>query len=147
MTSNRNGSQFFVPQTDDDLSLVEDDNAAADSSHQRLDLKRKRIESESESIALPPPLASTTTAATTATTSTSTESKSSIDETQSAKQTTTETVPLLRHFSHVCAVNIDETLLENAELSGTNLAVKLMGMGADSILEEIHQHVVVIPTP
>jgi hypothetical protein len=61
--------------------------------------------------------------------------------------TTTEVSPLLRHYAHVCGVNINEIVLENAELCGTNLAVKLMQMGADSILEEIRQHVVVIPTP
>jgi hypothetical protein len=58
-----------------------------------------------------------------------------------------KSTPLLRHYAHVCGVNINETLLENAELCGTNLAVKLMQLGADSILEEIQQNAVVIPTP
>lgn len=57
----------------------------------------------------------------------------------------TETHSLLRHFAHVCCVNIDETILENAEISGTNLAVKLMQMGADSILEEIRHNTPIIP--
>jgi len=43
-------------------------------------------------------------------------------------------------------VNISETVLENAEICGTNLAVKLMQMGADSILEEIRQKVTIIHT-
>ncbi|CAF1601432.1 unnamed protein product [Adineta ricciae] len=57
-----------------------------------------------------------------------------------------KTPPLLRHFAHVCGVNINETILENAELCGTDLAVKLIQMGADSILEEIHRKVTIIPT-
>jgi hypothetical protein len=56
-----------------------------------------------------------------------------------------ENSPLYRHYAHVCAVNINETLLENAEICGTNLAVKLMQMGADSILEEIRAKVTIIP--
>ncbi len=57
-----------------------------------------------------------------------------------------KSTPLLRHYAHVCGVNINETLLENAEICGTNLAVKLMQMGADSILEEIHQHLPITST-
>jgi len=48
---------------------------------------------------------------------------------------------LYRHFAYICAVNMNETILENAEISGTNLAVKLMQLGAGSILEEIHTKV------
>ena len=47
--------------------------------------------------------------------------------------------PLPRHYAHVCAINIEAILLENAELCGTNLAVRLLQMGADSILEDIHR--------
>ncbi len=56
------------------------------------------------------------------------------------------TSPLYRHFAHVCAININETILENAEICGTNLAVKLMQMGADNILEEIREKVPIIPS-
>lgn len=59
-------------------------------------------------------------------------------------ETIPTTSPLYRHFAHVCAVNINETLLENAEICGTNLAVKLMQMGANSILEEIREQVPII---
>lgn len=54
--------------------------------------------------------------------------------------------PLYRHFAHVCAVNMNETILENAEICGTNLAVKLMQMGANSILEEIREQLPIIPS-
>ncbi|CAF0789204.1 unnamed protein product [Didymodactylos carnosus] len=53
--------------------------------------------------------------------------------------------PLYRHFAHVCCLDIDETILENAELCGTNLAVRLSQLGAESILEEIRQSVTVHP--
>lgn len=84
----------------------------------RKNLKRKRADSDNEDASAPPPLPPP-------------EHKSS---------------PLLRHYAHVCAVDVNETLLENAELCGTNLAVKLIQMGADSILEEIHRKVTIIPT-
>ena len=125
MTTTKHGSTFFVPQSDDDLLLLDEDLLSSDPSSQRVHLKRKRTESEIDSVLAPPlPLASAT-----------------------ATATTTEVVPLLRHYAHVCAVHLNETILENAELCGSNLAVKLMQMGADSILEEIQQSVVVIPTP
>ena len=58
----------------------------------------------------------------------------------SRKQKRTESVPPLpRHYAHVCAINIEPILLENAELCGTNLAVRLQQMGADSILEDIRR--------
>jgi hypothetical protein len=57
----------------------------------------------------------------------------------------TNNPPLFRHYAHVCGVNMNETILENAEICGTNLAVKLMQMGADSILEEIREKVTIIP--
>jgi hypothetical protein len=53
--------------------------------------------------------------------------------------------PLFRHYAHVCGVNMNETILENAEICGTNLAVKLLQMGADSILAEIREKVTIIP--
>ena len=59
---------------------------------------------------------------------------------------TTEHSPLYRHYAYVCAVDVDSTILENAEICGTNLAVKLMQMGAASILEEIREKVPIIPT-
>jgi len=63
----------------------------------------------------------------------------------SLPSTTIKNTPLFRHYAHVCGMNINETLLENAEICGTNLAVKLMQMGAGSILEEIRQKVTIIP--
>ena len=129
MTTTKHGSTFFVPHTDDDLLSIDDDLQSGEGAPNRTGLKRKRTESEVDSLVLPPPAShpSTIPAATTT--------------------TTNEAVPLLRHYAHVCGVNINETLLENAELCGSNLAVKLMQMGADSILEEIQQSSVVIPTP
>jgi hypothetical protein len=131
MTTTKHGPTFFVPHTDDDLLLLDDDIQSTDGSSNRMSYKRKRAESEADSVLIPPsaPLSPPPSSASSTTT------------------TTPEVVSLLRHYAHVCGVNISETLMENAELCGTNLAVKLMQMGADSILEEIHQHVVVIPTP
>ncbi|CAF1289741.1 unnamed protein product [Adineta steineri] len=114
---------FFVSQTDDDLLTPDDEIQTV-----RKNLKRKRTDSNTDdddddnnTILLPP-------------------SPVKISSTEISN------TPLLRHYAHVCGVNINETILENAELCGTNLAVKLMQMGADSILEEIHQKVVNIPT-
>jgi hypothetical protein len=106
---------FLVSQTDDDLLFIDEDIQST-----RKSLKRKRLDSDTETV-LPPPSPATT---------------SSI---------TLENPSLYRHYAHVCAVNIKETILENAEICGTNLAVKLMQMGADSILEEIRQKVTIIP--
>ncbi|CAF2804855.1 unnamed protein product [Rotaria sp. Silwood2] len=109
---------FLVSQTDDDLLLTDDDIQ----SHP-INLKRKRADSNNDVILHP---LSTTTSST-------------------SSSTTIENVPLLRHYAHVCSVNINETILENAELCGTNLAVKLMQMGADSILEEIRHNITITP--
>ena len=145
MTTTKHGSAFFVPQNDDDLLLLDEDLSSTDpSASQRGHLKRKRTDSDADSVLVPPPppprhaalplpLASSPPTSTTTTTTTA--------------EATNEVVPLLRHYAHVCGVNLNETILENAELCGSNLAVKLMQMGADSILEEIQQSVVVIPTP
>jgi len=108
---------FLVSQTDDDLLLIDDDIPSP-----RKSLKRKRVNSDADSVLPPPPPPAT-------------ESSISL-----------ENPPLYRHYAHVCGVNINETILENAEICGTNLAVKLMQMGADSILEEIRQKVTIIPT-
>ncbi|CAF3433484.1 unnamed protein product [Rotaria socialis] len=110
---------FLVSQTDDDLLLADDDTQP-----HGINLKRKRADSNGDDTLLPQP-----------------KTTASI----SSPPTTVETSPLLRHFAHVCCVNINETILENAELCGTNLAVKLMQMGAGSILEEIRQNVPIIP--
>ena len=131
MTTTKHAPNFFVSHSDDDLLLPDDDLQSADGSRNRVNSKRKRHESDVDSVLVPPPSPPLSTA------SLSTPSSAS----------TTDVVPLLRHYAHVCGVNINETVLENAELCGTNLAVKLMQMGADSILEEIHRTVVVIPTP
>ncbi len=142
ITTTKHGSTFFVSNSDDDLLLPEDDLQSPDESSNRMNPKRKRTESDMDSVLTPPlppqppppppsPPLSTT----------------SLSTPSSATTSTTDVVPLLRHYAHVCGVNINETLLENAELCGTNLAVKLMQMGADSILEEIKETVVVIPTP
>ncbi|CAF1117193.1 unnamed protein product [Rotaria sordida] len=129
-TTTKNGSTFFVSHSDDDLSLPDDDIQSIDRYSNGMNSKKQLTESNINSIHVPSP-------------STSTSQSSS----PSLSTTTTEVVPLLRHYAHVCGVNINETILENAELCGTNLAVKLMQMGADSILEEIHQNVTVIPPP
>jgi len=107
---------FLVSQTDDDLLLIDDDIQTT-----RKNLKRKRIDSDAETILSTPSVVTT----------------SSIP---------LENSPLYRHYAHVCGVNISETVLENAEICGTNLAVKLMQMGADSILEEIRQKITNIPS-
>ncbi len=130
MTTTKHGSKFFVSHSDDELLLLDDDLHTSN----RMHLKRKRTQSDIDSILIPPPPPAP-------------QPPSPPLSTASSSGNTTEVVPLLRHYAHVCGVNINETLLENAELCGTNLAVKLMQMGADSILEEIHQTVVVIPTP
>jgi len=106
---------FLVPQTDDDLLLLDDEIQPSHTS-----LKRKRTDSDSDSVLLPPP-------------------------SPEVSSTATEVLPLLRHYAHVCGVNMNETILENAELCGTNLAVKLMQLGADTILEEIHQNTTIVP--
>ena len=141
MTTTKHGPSFFVSHSDDELLLLDDDIQSTDGSSNRMNLKRKRTESDIDSILVPPPLhlpAPHPPSPPLSTTSSSVPSTTT---------TTTEGVTLLRHYAHVCGVNINETLLENAELCGTNLAVKLMQLGADSILEEIQQNVVVIPTP
>ena len=133
MTTTKHVSTFFVSHSDDELILPDDDLLSSN----RINLKRKRTESDTDSILLPPPppppLEPLSPPLSTGSLSVNT--------------STTEVLPLLRHYAHVCGVNINETILENAELCGTNLAVKLMQMGADSILEEIQQTVVIIPTP
>lgn len=152
-TSTKHGSTFFVPQNNEQL-LAEESSANRQTSTIR---KRKRSESDVDSILLspprppPPPPSSASSASSVEspskmTTADAFQVDSSNDSVDSIK-TDNETVPLLRHYAHVCAVNIDETILENAELSGSNLAVKLMQMGADSILEEIHQNSTVNRTP
>jgi hypothetical protein len=130
MTTTKHGSTFFVSQSDDDLLLPDDDLQSTDESSNRMNLKRKRTKSHADSVLILPPIP-----------------QSSSPPSSTTTTTTTEVVPLLRHYAHVCSVDINETLLENAELCGTNLAVKLMQLGADSILEEIRQNVVVIHTP
>ncbi|CAF2439914.1 unnamed protein product [Rotaria sp. Silwood2] len=130
MTTTKHGSTFFVSHTDDDLSLLEDGIQSIDVSSNRMNSKKEPTESNTNSMDT---LISPTSIP-----------QSSLSSLPIA---TTEVVPLLRHYAHVCGVNMNETVLENAELCGTNLAVKLMQMGADSILEEIHQHVTIIPTP
>jgi len=136
MTTTKHGSTFFVSQSDDDLLLPDDDLQSTDRSSNRINVKRKRTESDVDSILIPPPPPPMPQPP-----------SPPLSTSSSATTSTTEVVPLLRHYAHVCGVNINETVLENAELCGTNLAVKLMQMGADSILEEIRQNVVVIPTP
>jgi porphobilinogen deaminase len=136
MTTTKHGSTFFVSQSDDDLLLPDDDLQSTNGSSNRINVKRKRTESDVDSILIPPPPPPMPQPP-----------SPPLSTSSSATTSTTEVVPLLRHYAHVCGVNINETVLENAELCGTNLAVKLMQMGADSILEEIRQNVVVIPTP
>jgi hypothetical protein len=150
MTSTKHGTTFFVPQTDDDFSSLDDDSPSTDATH-RINLKRKHTESDVDSIVLPPPLAevlpSSSLSVAIKATTTTTRSESASEPVPSTTVISQGVITLLRHYAHVCAVNVNETLLENAELCGSNLAVKLMQMGADSILEEIQQNVVVIPTP
>jgi hypothetical protein len=141
MTTTKHGSTFFVSHSDDELLLLDDDLQSTDTTSNRMKLKRKRNESDVDSILVLPPPPAPEPQPPTPPLSTASLSAPSI------ATTTTEVVPLLRHYAHVCAVDINEVILENAELCGTNLAVKLMQMGADSILEEIRQSVVVIPTP
>ena len=129
---NLDGSRFVKDQIENlDLSisvttprpnfLVDDLLSSEDETQSpRKNLKRKRADSETDAdtvVPLSPPVTTNL----------------------------SETSPLYRHYAHVCAVNINETLLENAEICGTNLAVKLMQMGADSILEEIRTKVPIIP--
>jgi hypothetical protein len=156
MTTTKHVSTFFVSHSDDDdLLLPDDDLQSTDKSSNRRNLKRKRTESDTDSILIPPPPPTATTHVLSPPSLSSSTSQppspplstASLSTPSSATTSTTEVVPLLRHYAHVCGVNINETVLENAELCGTNLAVKLMQMGADSILEEIRQTVVVIPTP
>lgn len=139
MTTDKHLSTFLVSNSDDELILPDED-LQTDNTN-RSNLKRKRTQSDTDSLLLPPPppppqqqqqqpLSPPLSA-----------------DSMLANTSTSEILPLLRHYAHVCGVNINETLLENAELCGTNLAVKLMQMGADSILEEIQQHATVIPTP
>jgi len=107
---------FFVSQTDDDLLLTDDDIPSGQKT-----LKRKRIDSTADDILPSLPHAT-------------------------ASSVSLENPPLYRHYAHVCAVNINETILENAELCGTNLAVKLMQMGAGTILEDIRKKLSIIST-
>ena len=142
MTTTKHGSTFFVSHSDDELLSFEDDIQSTDTNSNRMNLKRKRTESNIDSILIPPPAPHVPQPPSPPLSTASLTGPSATTPT-----TTTEVSPLLRHYAHVCGVNINEIVLENAELCGTNLAVKLMQMGADSILEEIHQNVVVIPTP
>ncbi|CAF3436384.1 unnamed protein product [Rotaria sp. Silwood1] len=129
MTTTKHGSTFFVSHSDDDVSLLENNIQSIDLSSNRMNSKKQSTELDEKSI------------------STSVSSTSAPQSSLSLLPTeTSEVVPLLRHYAHVCGMNINETVLENAELCGTNLAVKLMQMGADSILEEIHQNVTITPT-
>ncbi|CAF1318887.1 unnamed protein product [Rotaria sordida] len=106
---------FLVSQTDDDNDLLLTDDNIQ--SHP-INLKRKRTDSSSDVV---------------------------LDPDSTTTSSTIENVSLLRHYAHVCCINTHETILENAELCGTNLAVKLMQMGADSILEEIRHNVTITP--
>ncbi|CAF0766850.1 unnamed protein product [Didymodactylos carnosus] len=60
--------------------------------------------------------------------------KLSIIQTKSNATTT-----LYNQYLHVCCLNIDETLLKNAEHCGVKLAMKLNQKGASNILQEIKQ--------
>ena len=106
---------FLVVSGDDDLSITDDEAQSP-----QKNLKRKRVNSDADTVLSPPPANPTS-------------------------SVSFENSPLYRHYAHVCGVNINETILENAEICGTNLAVKLMQMGADSILEEIRANVPIIP--
>ena len=138
MTTDKHLSTFLVSNSDDELILPDED--LQTDNKNRSNLKRKRTQSDADSLLLPPPPPPPSQEQQSLSPPLSTGS-------MSANTSTSEILPLLRHYAHVCGVNINETLLENAELCGTNLAVKLMQMGADSILEEIQQHATVIPTP
>jgi hypothetical protein len=107
---------FLISQTDDDLLLTDDDIPSAQKT-----LKRKRVDSNADTVLSPPPPAT-------------------------ISSVSVENPPLYRHYAHVCGVNINETILENAELCGTNLAVKLMQMGAGTILDDIRQKLNILPT-
>lgn len=108
-----------TPQPSFLVSSTDDDGLSTDddTSSPRKTLKRKHLDSETE---VNPPV----------TTSSASDEHS----------------PLYRHYAYVCAVDVDSTILENAEICGTNLAVKLMQMGAASILEEIREQVPIIST-
>ena len=150
MTTSKHVSNLFDSHSDDDLLLPDDDLHSTNGSSIRMSLKRKRTKSDIDSVLIPPPPpppAPLFSSASTTQPPSPPLSTASLSAPSSATSSTTEVTPLLRHYAHVCGVNINETILENAELCGTNLAVKLMQMGADSILEEIQQTVVVIPTP
>jgi len=136
MTTAKHSSTFFVSHSDDDPSLPDDDLQSSDGSSNRMNIKRKRTGSGTDSVLIPPPPPPPLHPP-----------SPPLSTPSSATTSTTDVVPLLRHYAHVCGVNINEIVLENAELCGTNLAVKLMQLGADSILEEIRQTVIVIPTP
>ncbi|UJR27035.1 hypothetical protein I4U23_008339 [Adineta vaga] len=141
MTTTKHATTFFVSNSDDELLSIEDETQLTNRSSNQRNLKRKRTESDIDSVLIPPPVQQPPTPPS------STTSATIPSITTTATLTETDVIPLLRHYAHVCGVNINETLLENAELCGTNLAVKLMQLGADSILEEIQQSSVVIPTP
>lgn len=147
MITTKHASTFIVSNSDDELLLPDDDLQSTDGSLNRMNSKRKRIESDGDSILILPPPSTAQTPLVVPQPPSPPLSTASVSTPSSATTSTTEVLPLLRHYAHVCGVNINETILENAELCGTNLAVKLMQMGADSILEEIQQSVVVIPTP
>ena len=152
MTTDKHVSDFFESNSDDDLVLHDDDLQSTNGSSDQMSLKRKRTKSDIDSgLILPPPpppsIPLPSSSSSTTTTTAQPPSPPLSTTSLSAPTSATEVKPLLRHYAHVCGVNINETVLENAELCGTNLAVKLMQMGADSILEEIQQTVVVIPTP
>ena len=133
MATSKHSPTFFASHSHYDALLFDDHIQSMDRFFNQMNLKENNPKSHMNSVVVPalstpcPPsttqlsLPSQTTASTSALTTT----------------TATEVTPLLRHYAHVCCVNINETILENAELCGTNLAVKLMQMGADSILEEI----------
>jgi hypothetical protein len=102
------------------VSQIDDDVLAIDDDIPlaQKSLKRKRVDSDADTILLPPP--------------------------PTTSSVLLESSPLYRHYAHVCAVNINETILENAEICGTNLAVKLMQLGADNILEEIRGKITIL---
>lgn len=118
-TTSKHNSSFFVSHSDDDCSLPDDDS-------QSMSSKAEQSESDVDYTPVSTPLSIMS---------------------LSSPSKTAEIAPLLRHYAHVCGINSDEIVLENAELCGTNLAVKLMQMGADSILEEIHQNLVLVTPP
>ena len=109
-----------TPQLNFLVSSTEDDllSNEDDTSSPRKNLKRKRVDSETEIVSPPSKITSSI---------------------------PVEPSPLYRHYAYVCAVDTDSTILENAEICGTNLAVKLMQMGAASILEEIREKTATIP--